>query len=165
MADCAGTLMQVAVMEDGSAQVYLPVENWRDVKAVRTVGQYEGAVRVLHADDQVRIYGGPSGAMVDVCIDFLSDGEKAERDRVEREAAEASVAELHDARVEDAQLQVEQAADQAQVVAEAADDKKRPEVDAEAKARAEQRLQDAEAEFERAQAEREAAIKAVTDGE
>lgn len=158
------TQFQVATMENGSAEVNLPVENWRDVKALRTEPDLGDAVRVLLAGQQVRIYGAPSALMVNVCIDFLSDEEKRARDKEEADRAEASVAEVHDAKVGDAQLQVEQAADQAQVVSEAADDEDRADVNAEAKARAEQRLADAEAAFERAQREREAALQGVRRG-
>lgn len=127
-------------MEDGSAQVQLPVENWRDVKALTTVGQYEGAVRVLLADDQVRIYGGPSGAMVDVCIEYLSDQEKADRDKAEADAARANVQEVHDLHVNDAQEQV----DRAQELADNAPEDPSGEERAQRLAEAEKALADAQ---------------------
>lgn len=153
MADCDPKLtFKVAVMEDGSAQVNLPVENWRDVKAVRTVGQYDGAVRVLLADQQVRIYDGPSGAMVDVCIDLLSAKERKERDGAEAEAAKASVQEVHDLHVNDAQVEVDRAQELADNASKDA-----------AEERA-QRLEDAEAKLAEAQKARDAALAEVERG-
>lgn len=154
MADCAGDVLRVAVMEDGSAQVNLPVENWRDVKALTTVGQYEGAVRVLLADQQVRIYDGPSGAMVDVCINYLSDEEKQARDQAEAEAAKASIAEVHAPRVDEAQAQVEEV--KAAAENEAAADEER--------AAAAERLAAAEKALADAQKARDEALSEVERG-
>ena len=141
-------------MEDGSAQVQLPVENWRDVKALTTVGQYEGAVRVLLADDQVRIYDGPSGAMVDVCIEYLSDQEKSDRDKAVADANAANVQELHAPKVEEAQAQVEEV--KAAAEDEAAADEER--------AAAAERLADAEKALADAQKARDEALAEVERG-
>lgn len=103
---CDGQNIQVATLEDGSASVYLPVENWRDVKAVRTEPDLGAAVQALLADNRLQIYGAPGALMVNVCIDFLSDEEKQARDQAEADAAKASVAEVHDAHVEAAQASV-----------------------------------------------------------
>ena len=161
MADCA-LVFKVAVYEDGAAAVDLPVKDWRDVKAVHTVGQYEGAVRVLLADRQVRIYDGPSGAMVDVCVEMLSDDEKAARDKIEADAAAASVAEVHDNHVAVAQAQV----DLAQVDLDAEREAAQADKDAQAQAVAEREAQveAARKALTEAEAERDAALKAVQGG-
>lgn len=164
MADCEGQMLDVAVMEDGSASVTLPVTNWRDVKAVRTVPDLGNAVRVLLADQRVQIYGAPSGMMVGVCIDFLSDDEKAANEDAESAAAQASVAEVHDAKVADAQAQVDAAEAQVPVPdaeAEAAAD----EAEAERIAAAEQAVKDAQAALDAANASRADALKDVENGQ
>ena len=149
---CKGTLMNVAILEDGHAEVNLPVENAADVKAVRLEPELGPAVQALLAGEQVRIYGAPGSMMVGVCIEMLSDEEKQNRDAEYAAREQANVQEVHDLHVNDAQAEVDAAKE---LVDNAGPDS--------AEERA-QRLADAEAALADAQKARDAALKEVERG-
>ncbi len=158
-----GTLLQVATNEDGQASVYLPVERWQDVKAVRTVGQYAGAVNVILSGAQVRVLNGPTGIMVDVCVDMLSADEIKARDKAAAEAAAASLAEIHDPRIAAARAEVQARAEmQAHINEQVGEAQREEEAARVVKAQAD--LTAAELALEDAQRARDAALEAVKNG-
>jgi flagellar hook-basal body complex protein FliE len=155
MADCNGLVMQVAVLEDGTAAVDIPIENWRDVKGVHGIGIAEGLPGILHADRQVRIYGGPSGVMLDVCVELMNDEEKAARDQADKDALHGYVDQVHELQIHAAAAEVQAAQDNKSDVLDGEDAEL---------ANAERAVQEAEAALERAKEARDKAHAEVDGG-